>query len=105
MLLIRLLDWYAQRNLPAPISGLLRYHGGWLSAREMKEWRKREGAIEQERRNQQKPAEHHAGLAISMIDTITTQQPGQQEPTRLRGGRNQAFQKYMHRIGPTTPNG
>jgi hypothetical protein len=91
VLVLRLFDWYAQRNLPAPISGLLRCHGGWLSAREMKEWRKREGAIEQERRNQQKPAEHHAGLAISMIDTITTQQPGQQEPTRLRGGRNQTL--------------
>ncbi|MCC7436976.1 MAG: AAA family ATPase [Armatimonadetes bacterium] len=86
-----LLNWYSQRKSPTPIAALLRCHGHWLSAREIKEWRKREGAIERERRTQQKPAEHQAWLAISMIDTITTQQPGQPEPARLRGGRNQTL--------------
>ncbi|MBX7216225.1 MAG: AAA family ATPase [Candidatus Kapabacteria bacterium] len=87
----RLLDWYAERQLPAPIAALLNCHGQWLSAQEMKEWKKREMEMERLRQKQRKPTQQGSRLAISMIDIITTQPPEQKEPARLRGGRNQAL--------------
>lgn len=87
-ILVRILEWFSTRKLPALMMPIIARYGERFTSKEMGAWRKKIDAIRIERGSGD--AVHDARLSITMLGTISMATPGQ-EPQRLRGGRVRSF--------------
>jgi DNA-binding SARP family transcriptional activator len=86
--LVPLLDWAAERRLPALLSALLDRHRSMLGARDLARWKKRTDELQRQRRAEQMVAESLTDerMRVTMLGVIEIERPGA-EPNRLRGAR------------------
>lgn len=87
-LLVRILEWFSTRELPALMTPIIARYGDRFTSKEVGAWRKKIDAIRIERGSGD--AVHDGRLSVTMLGTISMATPGQ-EPQRLRGGRVRSF--------------